>query len=195
MTSSLATSAATRHNLLMPDITQLASQVRLLLMDVDGVLTNGKLYHLPDAQGLMIETKGFDSQDGIALQWLHSKGIRTGVISGRISPATEERARQVKMTYVYQGHIEKIPILEEILRDAQVESRAVAYIGDDLTDAVIMRRVGLPIATANARAEIKRLARYVTRASGGEGAVREVIELLLTAQNQWQDILLHYESC
>src|SRR5579885_3691563 len=106
----------------MPDITELASQVRLLLMDVDGVLTNGKLYHLPDAQGRMIETKGFDSQDGIALQWLQSKGIRTGVISGRVSPATEERARQVKMTYVYQGHIEKIPILEEILRDAQVDS-------------------------------------------------------------------------
>lgn len=177
----------------MPDITQLASRVRLLLMDVDGVLTNGKLYHLPDAQGRMTETKGFDSQDGIALQWLHSKGIRTGVISGRVSPATEERARQVKMTYVYQGHIEKIPILEEILRDAQVDSSAVAYIGDDLTDAVIMRRVGFPIATSNARLEVKRLARYVTRAAGGEGAVREVIELLLTAQNLWQDILLHYE--
>jgi 3-deoxy-D-manno-octulosonate 8-phosphate phosphatase (KDO 8-P phosphatase) len=76
-----------------------------------------------------------------------------------------------------------------------VESSAVAYIGDDLTDAVIMRRVGLPIATANARAEVKRLARYITRAAGGEGAVREVIELVLTAQNQWQDILLHYECC
>jgi 3-deoxy-D-manno-octulosonate 8-phosphate phosphatase (KDO 8-P phosphatase) len=179
----------------MCDITQLASQVRLLLMDVDGVLTDGKLYHLPDAQGRMVETKGFDSQDGIALQWLHSKGIRTGVISGRVSPATEERARQVKMTYVYQGHIEKVPILEEILRDAQVKESAVAYMGDDLTDAVIMRRVGFPIATANARAEVKRLARYVTRAAGGGGAVREVIELLLTAQNHWHDILLHYECC
>jgi 3-deoxy-D-manno-octulosonate 8-phosphate phosphatase (KDO 8-P phosphatase) len=177
----------------MCDITQLASQVRLLLMDVDGVLTNGKLYHVPDAQGHMVETKGFDSQDGIALQWLQWKGIRTGVISGRVSPATEERARQVKMTYVYQGHIEKVPILEEILRKAQIESSAVAYIGDDLTDAVILRRVGLPIATANARAEVKHLARYVTRAAGGAGAVREVIELLLSAQNLWQDILRHYE--
>jgi 3-deoxy-D-manno-octulosonate 8-phosphate phosphatase (KDO 8-P phosphatase) len=179
----------------MGDITELAAQIRLLLMDVDGVLTNGKLYHVPDAQGRMVETKGFDSQDGIALQWLHSKGIRTGVISGRVSPATEERARQVKMSYVYQGHTEKIPILEEILRDAQVDGSAVAYIGDDLTDAVIMRRVGFPIATANARAEVKHLARYVTKAAGGDGAVREVIELLLRAQSHWHDILLHYECC
>ena len=177
----------------MADTTELASRIRLLLMDVDGVLTNGKLYHVPDAQGNMVETKGFDSQDGIALQWLAWKGIKTGVISGRVSPATVERAKQVKMTYVYQGHIEKIPVLEEILADAKLEAREVAYIGDDLTDAVIMRRVGLAIATANARPEVKALARYVTKASGGEGAVREVIELLLSAQNLWRKILEHYE--
>jgi 3-deoxy-D-manno-octulosonate 8-phosphate phosphatase (KDO 8-P phosphatase) len=177
----------------MADILQLAAQTKLLLMDVDGVLTNGKLYYVPDAQGRIVETKGFDSQDGIALQWLEWKGIRTGVISGRVSPATEERARQVKMTYVYQGHIEKVPILEEILKDAKLEASAVAYIGDDLTDVVIMRRVGLPIATANARQETKCAARYVTRASGGQGAVREVIELLLRAQNRWNEILEHYE--
>jgi 3-deoxy-D-manno-octulosonate 8-phosphate phosphatase (KDO 8-P phosphatase) len=177
----------------MADITQLASRVKLLLMDVDGVLTNGKLYNVPDAQGNMVETKGFDSQDGISLQWLNWKGIRTGVISGRVSPATVERARQVKMTYVYQGHIEKVPILEEILADAKIGAGEVAYVGDDLTDAVIMRRVGLAIATANAREEVKRLAHYVTTARGGEGAVREVAELLLRAQNLWGEILRHYE--
>jgi len=177
----------------MPDILQLAAQIKLLLMDVDGVLTNGKLYYVPDDQGRMAETKGFDSQDGIALQWLGWKGIQTGVISGRVSPATEERARQVKMTYVYQGHIEKVPILEEILKASKLDASAVAYIGDDLTDVVIMRRVGLPIATANARQEVKGVARYVTRAAGGQGAVREVIELLLQAQNRWKEILEHYE--
>jgi len=177
----------------MADITELASRIRLLLMDVDGVLTNGKLYHVPDGQSQMAETKGFDSQDGIALQWLAWKGIKTGVISGRLSPATAERARQVKMTYVYQGHIEKLPILEEILADAKLDLGEVAYMGDDLTDAVIMRRVGLPIATANARPEVKGLARYVTKAAGGEGAVREVIELVLGAQNLWREILEHYE--
>lgn len=176
----------------MADITQLASRVKLLLMDVDGVLTNGKLYNVPDAQGNMVETKGFDSQDGISLQWLHWKGIRTGVISGRVSPATVERARQVKMTYVYQGHIEKVPILEEILADAKIGAGEVAYVGDDLTDAVIMRRVGLAIATANAREEVKRLAHYVTTARGGDGAVREVAELLLRAQNFWGEILRQY---
>ena len=176
------------------NVTERASRVKLLLMDVDGVLTNGKLYNVPDSQGRMVETKGFDSQDGIALQWLQWKGIKTGVISGRESPATVERARQVKMTYVYQGHIEKIPILEEILTDARIDPVEIAYAGDDLTDVVVMRRVGLAIATANAREEVKRAAHYVTRASGGFGAVREVVELLLKAQNLWEEILRHYEA-
>jgi len=171
-----------------------AAQIRLLLMDVDGVLTDGKLYNVPDSQGKMVETKGFDSQDGIALQWLSWKGIFTGVISGRESPATAERARQVKMTYVYQGHIEKVPILTEILSKAGVETSQVAYAGDDLTDVTILRRVGLAIATANARVEVKAAAHYVTEARGGHGAIREVAELLLRAQNRWGEILQHYEA-
>jgi 3-deoxy-D-manno-octulosonate 8-phosphate phosphatase (KDO 8-P phosphatase) len=175
------------------EVLALASKVQLLLMDVDGVLTNGRLYNVPNAEGKMVETKGFDSQDGIGLQWLSWKGIKTGVISGRQSPATEERARQCKMAYVYQGHIEKIPILQEILADAKIDSSQVAYIGDDFTDIVIMRRVGLAIATANARAEVKRAAHHITHAPGGEGAVREVVELLLKAQGKWQEILEHYE--
>jgi 3-deoxy-D-manno-octulosonate 8-phosphate phosphatase (KDO 8-P phosphatase) len=176
------------------DLQERASKIKLLLMDVDGVLTNGKLYQVPGPDGAMIETKGFDSQDGIALQWLNWRGIRTGVISGRLSPATVERARQVKMTYVYQGHIEKIPILDEILGDAKVDRSEVAYIGDDLTDIVVMHRVGLAIAVANARPEVKREAQYVTQAVGGEGAVREVIEMILKAQGLWDSILRHYEA-
>ncbi|HUK18553.1 MAG TPA: HAD hydrolase family protein [Bryobacteraceae bacterium] len=172
---------------------QLAARVKLLLMDVDGVLTDGKLYNVPGPDGRMVETKGFDSRDGIGLQWLSWKGIKTGVISGRLSPATEERARQCKMTYIYQGHIEKIPILEEILADAKVDASEVGYIGDDLTDVVIMHRVGLAVAPANARPEVKAAAHYVTEAVGGDGAVREVVELLLKAQNRWPEILKHYE--
>jgi len=180
---------------LMPsDILNRASQIKLLLMDVDGVLTDGKLYNVPDRDGKMVETKGFDSQDGIALQWLNWKDVKTGVVSGRVSPATEERARQVKMTYVYQGHIEKVPILEQILADAKISASEVAYMGDDLTDVVILRRVGLAIATANAREEVKRAAHYVTQAAGGRGAVREVAELLLKAQNRWEEILKHYQA-
>jgi len=176
------------------DILNRASQIKLLLMDVDGVLTDGKLYNVPDRDGKMVETKGFDSQDGIALQWLNWKDVKTGVVSGRVSPATEERARQVKMTYVYQGHIEKVPILEQILADAKISAGEVAYMGDDLTDVVILRRVGLAIATANAREEVKRAAHYVTQAAGGRGAVREVAELLLKAQNRWEEILKHYQA-
>ncbi len=170
-----------------------AVKVKLLLMDVDGVLTDGRLYNVPDAAGKMVETKGFDSQDGIALQWLNWYGIKTGVISGRVSPATAERAKQVKMSYVYQGHIEKIPILEEILADAKVAPEEVGYIGDDFTDVVIMHRVGFAAATANARAEVKREAHYVTTVPGGSGAVREVIEVIMQARGLWPEILGKYE--
>jgi len=167
------------------DVDQRASRIKLLLMDVDGVLTDGRLYSIPGPDGQMVETKGFDSQDGIALQWLISKGIKTGVISGRVSPATVERAKQTRITYVYQGHTEKIPIFEEILKDAKLDAAEVAYIGDDLTDAIVMCRVGLLIATANAREEVKRRACYVTSQAGGNGAVREAIELILKAQGLW----------
>lgn len=165
----------------------------MVLMDVDGVLTDGTLWNVPGPDGSVFETKGFDSQDGIALQWLSWHGIKTGVISGRLSPATTERARQCKMQYVYQGHIEKIPILEEILADSKISPQNVAYIGDDLTDIVIMRRVGLGIATANAREEVKRSARITTQARGGFGAVREVCEMLLQAKGHWEALLRKYE--
>ena len=175
------------------DVAHLASRVRLLLMDVDGVLTDGKLYNVPAPDGKMAETKGFDSQDGIALQWCARLGIAAGLISGRVSPATDERARQCKFKYIYQGHTEKIPIINEILADAKIDPTEVAYIGDDFTDVVVMRRVGLAIATANARPEMKPIAHYVTQAPGGQGAVREVVELLLKAQGKWAEILRHYE--
>jgi 3-deoxy-D-manno-octulosonate 8-phosphate phosphatase (KDO 8-P phosphatase) len=182
-------------NRVTPEVIELASKVRLLLMDVDGVLTDGRLYNVPDPAGKMVETKGFDSQDGIGLQWLSWKGIATGLISGRVSPATVERARQCKFKYVYQGHIEKIPILEEIMADAAITKDQVAYIGDDFTDVVVMHRVGLAVATANARAEVKAQAHFVTSAPGGSGAVREVVELLLRAQGYWEEILKKYEIC
>ena len=174
-------------------VPEAAARIRLLLMDVDGVLTDGKVYNVPDARGNMVETKGFDTQDGISLQWLSWKGLKTGVISGRVSPATEIRAKQCNMTYVYQGHIEKIPIIEEILKQSGITAEEVAYMGDDLTDVVVMNRVGLSIATANARPEVKRCAMYVTQNPGGQGAVREVVELLLKAQGHWDDLLRKYE--
>jgi 3-deoxy-D-manno-octulosonate 8-phosphate phosphatase (KDO 8-P phosphatase) len=179
--------------LMQKELFRRAAAIKVLLMDVDGVMTDGRLYLLPDRDGNMLETKGFDSQDGIALRWLRWYDIQTGVISGRESPATAERARQVGMTWVFQGHIEKIPLFEQILAEANVTRDEVAYIGDDLTDVVIMRRVGLSFATANARPEAKRSANAVTHAQGGCGAVREVIEVLLRARGVWESLLQKYE--
>lgn len=170
-----------------------AARIRVLLMDVDGVLTDGRYWNVPDGRGGLVETKAFDSQDGIALHWLKRVGIRAGVITGRVSVATEERARQAGFAWIFQGHVEKIPILEQILKEGQLAPEEVAYVGDDFTDVVIMRRVGLAVATANARAEVKPAAHHVTSVPGGQGAVREVVELLLRAQGRWDEILRHYE--
>src|SRR5579863_7819079 len=172
-----------------PQLQRRAAKIRLLLMDVDGVLTNGLIYNVPGADGVVFETKGFNSQDGIALQWLIWEGFQTGVISGRESPALDVRAKQVGMTYVYQGHIEKVPILEEIMQRGGFALDEIAYVGDDLTDVPILRRAGLAFATANARAEVKRCAHHVTAAAGGDGAVREIAEILLQAQGHWDGLL------
>src|SRR5262249_29654575 len=128
------------------------------------------------------------------LQWLAWHGVESGVISGRNSPATEARAKQVGMRFVYQGYIEKIPVLEEIATKSGIPLAEMAYIGDDLTDLVVMRRVGVAFAPANAREEVKRGAHFVTTARGGSGAVREVAELLLEARGRWTDILKKYEA-
>jgi 3-deoxy-D-manno-octulosonate 8-phosphate phosphatase (KDO 8-P phosphatase) len=170
-----------------------AARIRVLLMDVDGVLTDGTFWHVPDGRGGLAEAKAFDSQDGIALGWLRKAGVAGGIISGRDSPAVEERARSAGFVHIYQGHVEKIPILEEILEKAGVSPEQVAYVGDDYTDVVIMHRVGLGVATANAKPEVKAEAHYVTTVPGGRGAIREVVELLLRAQGRWEAILEHYE--
>lgn len=175
------------------DVLARAARVRLLLMDVDGVMTDGTYWQVPDGQGGLAEIKAFDSQDGIALQWMRRFGLATGLISGRVSIATEERARSAGFEHVYMGHVEKIPILEEILERSGLDAEAVGYIGDDYTDVVIMHRVGLAVATANAKPEVKAEAHYVTAVPGGRGAVRDVVELLLKAQGHWSSILEHYE--
>lgn len=164
-----------------------------MLMDVDGVLTDGSYYHVPNPAGGLFEVKHFDSQDGIALQWFHRYGIKTGLISGREAEITAERARSSHMEYCYMGSTEKLPLFEAILADSGLSAEEVAYIGDDLTDGILMRRVGLAVAVANARREVKAIAHYVTEASGGKGAVRETAELIFRAQGTWEKILRHYE--
>jgi 3-deoxy-D-manno-octulosonate 8-phosphate phosphatase (KDO 8-P phosphatase) len=175
------------------DVLARAARVRLLLMDVDGVMTDGSYWHVPDGRGGLAEIKAFDSQDGLALQWLKRVSLKAGVISGRVSVATEERARSAGFAHVYQGHLEKIPILEQILEHDALSAEQVAYMGDDYTDVVVMHRVGLAVATANAKPEVKAQAHWVTPNPGGRGAVRDVVELLLRAQGRWDGILEHYE--
>jgi 3-deoxy-D-manno-octulosonate 8-phosphate phosphatase (KDO 8-P phosphatase) len=162
-------------------------------MDCDGVLTDGRIYFVPGADGALFETKGFDSQDGIALQWAHQAGIQTGIISGRKSPVVQERARTAHMRYLYEGNTTKLPPFEEILADSKLSPEQIAFVGDDLTDLPIMRRVGLAAAPANSRPETLAAAHYVAPTAGGNGAVRAVVELLLRAQGRWPEILAKYE--
>lgn len=175
------------------DLNERAAKIKLLLMDVDGVWTDGKLHYTTGPNGEVVETKAFNAQDGIALRWAGWNGITLGVISGRNSPATEHRAKQLEVKHIHQGHIEKVPILEGIVKEEGISLDEVAFVGDDLTDAIVMKRVGLAVAPANAREEVKRIAHLVTKSAGGDGAVREVIELILKAQGHWRDLLAKYE--
>ncbi len=173
-------------------IKQRAARIQLLLMDVDGVWTDGSLYYVPSAGGAMVETKGFDSQDGIGLRWAVDAGLVTGIISGRLSPAVQERGRMLGLSYIYQDHLNKLAIYEQILAHARLTDSQVCFMGDDLTDLPVLRRAGLAVAVANGRPEVKKQARYVTTARGGRGAVRETIELILKAQNKWRAVVGKY---
>jgi 3-deoxy-D-manno-octulosonate 8-phosphate phosphatase (KDO 8-P phosphatase) len=170
-------------------VTERAGRIKLLLMDVDGVMTDGRLYYMPAPNGEVVETKGFDSHDGVGLLICQKMGIVTGVITGRESPATTERAKLLNMRYVYQGRLEKVEAFEEILKDAGIRAAQTAYIGDDFTDVPLLRRAGLGVATANARKEVKGAAHYTTKASGGHGAVREVVEMILKSQGVWEKVI------
>jgi 3-deoxy-D-manno-octulosonate 8-phosphate phosphatase (KDO 8-P phosphatase) len=176
-----------------PDLQRRAAAIRLLLLDADGVMTDGVIFSIPGQPGTVYETKGFHSQDGIALQWLVQQGVQTGLISGRVSQAAEIRARQLGMAYLYQGRLDKLAVLEEIVARSGLALANIAYAGDDFPDVPIMRRVGLAFAPANARAEVKKVAHYVTAAAGGCGAVREMVEVLMQAGGTWAAILKNYE--
>lgn len=175
------------------DVRARAARIKLVLMDVDGVLTDGTYYHVPNPAGGLFEVKHFHSHDGIALKWLHEMGFQTGLISGRRAEATAERARSSKMQWVYMGDTEKLPLFQEILDKSGFSAEEIAYIGDDLTDAILMKRVGFAVAVADARPEVHRMAHYVTSVAGGRGALREATEIILDAQGRWEEILRHYE--
>jgi len=164
-----------------------AKKIKLLLMDVDGVLTDGRMYFLPN--GSSEEAKAFNALDGIGLRLLRTCGIDTGMITGRACGSTVERAKTLAMRYVYMGFLSKTGPLEEILKATGITAEETAYIGDDLTDIPVMRRVGLACSPANAVDEVKRCAHYVSKRSGGYGAAREICELILKSQGRWKHVM------
>jgi 3-deoxy-D-manno-octulosonate 8-phosphate phosphatase (KDO 8-P phosphatase) len=179
-----------------------ARKIKLLLFDVDGVLTDGKLYIFPlpapgqssnkDEFGPVLEVKGFHAHDGMGISIAHLAGLKTGLITKRVSATVALRGRDLKMEYVRQGIHDKRAAFEDILRQAGLPASAVAYVGDDVIDLPVMRHCGLAIAVANARAEVKREAHYVTLHSGGEGAARDAVEFILKAQGKWKQIVEQY---
>lgn len=152
-----------------------ARRIRLLLTDCDGVLTDGSLYFGPDGESL----KRFHIHDGLGFKLARQIGIKTGIISGRKSAALEARARELNVDYLYQGNDSKLAAYEEILTTEKLQETEVAYLGDDLPDLDLLRRVGLGVAVANAVAEVKAAAHYITKTPGGSGAFREVVDLIL----------------
>ncbi len=171
-----------------------AERVKLLCMDVDGVLTDNGLWIGPVA-GERVELKRFDVQDGLGLVLLRSIALPVVWLSGRHSEATTLRAAELKVDEVLQvPGPDKLAALEALLQRRGLDWADIAYIGDDLADLQVLQRVGLPIAVANAVAEVKASAQYVTRAAGGHGAVREAVEAILKGRGVWDDLLERYFS-
>ncbi len=170
-----------------PTLLERAKKIKLFLMDVDGTLTDGGvcLMSLPNNGGVA-EMKVFSSLDGLGLKLASIMGIKTGFITGRKSPAVQQRAQENRVEYVYLGQETKMAAYEECLRKANVTEDEVAYMGDDLPDMPLARRVGLAVAVANAAPELKAICHYVTSTRGGEGSAREVVELILKAQGRWE---------
>jgi len=159
-----------------------------VLLDVDGVLTDGKI--LLHADGT--ESKRFDIKDGTAIVWAQRSGLRVGFLSARTSAATAQRAAQLAVTVVHQGVSSKLDTYEQILDDLELTHEHVAYMGDDLLDLPVLERAGLAAAPADAVADVRSRVHWISTARGGDGAVRELVETILRAQDKWTALLGSY---
>jgi 3-deoxy-D-manno-octulosonate 8-phosphate phosphatase (KDO 8-P phosphatase) len=166
-----------------------AARIQVLLMDVDGTMTAGGITLLSQTDEVALEMKTFDAHDGQGLTLAHTAGIRTGCITGRHSSALLRRAREMSMEFIYMKRPLKMPAYEDILQKAGVPDSAVAYVGDDLPDLPIMRRVGLAVAVGDAVPEVKKTSHYTTKSSAGHGAIREVVELILKSKGIWEAMI------
>jgi 3-deoxy-D-manno-octulosonate 8-phosphate phosphatase (KDO 8-P phosphatase) len=167
-----------------------AARIKLLLLDVDGVLTDGKV--LMHADGT--ESKRFDIKDGAALVWAQRVGLRVGLLSARPSVVTERRAAELRIRLLVQSHGPKVRAYQQILRRERLEDADIAYMGDDLLDLPVLARVGFSAAPADAVADVRTRVDFVSQAGGGNGAVRELVELLLRAQGLWEPFVAEWTS-
>jgi 3-deoxy-D-manno-octulosonate 8-phosphate phosphatase (KDO 8-P phosphatase) len=174
---------------LTPALKKRAAQIQVLLMDVDGTMTNGGVTLLSQADGSALEIKTFDAHDGQGLTLAQTAGLRTGCITGRESAALLRRAHEMRMEFIYMKQPLKMPAYEEILQKAGVADSAVAYVGDDLPDIPLMRRVGLAIAVGDAMPEVKKASHYTTKALAGHGAIREAVEVILKSKEIWEEMI------
>lgn len=165
-----------------------ASRIKLVLLDVDGVLTDGKVVLQADGG----ESKRFDIKDGLAIVWAQRAGLTVGFLSARTSPTTLHRAAQLGVTLVHQGVTSKLETYEQVAGDLCEDDDEVAYMGDDLVDLPVIARAGLSAAPADASVDVRTRVDWVSAANGGDGAVRELIEMILRAQNRWDDIVGAY---
>ena len=192
-----------------------ARKIKLLLMDVDGVMTDGSLWFFPapagarqetksaaekfaDAGGYaissasMVEAKGFNAHDGTGISMARLGGIKTGLITKRISDTVALRARDLRLDHVHQGIADKLTVFHQILRQEKLSAEQAAYMGDDIIDLPVMQHCGLAIAVPNSRAEVLQAAHFITAHPGGHGAVRDAVEFILKAQGKLQQVIDRY---
>ena len=160
-------------------------KIKMLISDVDGVWTDGAFYKGPDS----FELKKFSVFDGVGMAMARTADLKIALISGRFSPATESRAKELKIKDVYNGTLNKIPAYEELKKKYELDDSSIAYLGDDWIDIPVMNRVAVPIAVENASLEVKNIAIHITKTSGGNGAFREAVEWIIDQQGRKEEII------
>lgn len=164
-------------------------EIRMLLVDVDGVMTDGRIIY--DGNGL--ETKFFNVKDGHGIKMLQRNGVEVGIITGRTSAVVDIRARELGISIVYQGALRKLESYDDIKLKSGLKDNQIAYMGDDIVDVPVMRRVAFSAAPADALPEVRQLADYVTTRAGGKGAVREICDMIIRARGGWDEVVARYE--
>jgi 3-deoxy-D-manno-octulosonate 8-phosphate phosphatase (KDO 8-P phosphatase) len=169
-----------------------AKNIKVLIFDVDGVLTDGQIFVIPNSQGHGVEAKGFSAHDGLGISLGRLGGLRIGIITKRQSQTVAIRANDLKLEFVYQGQSHKMIAIREILEKTGYTLDQLAYVGDDIVDLPVMRQCGLAIATANARQQVKSVAHFVTSNPGGFGGARDAIDFILSAQGTLEKVIEQY---